>query len=86
MSRAERASDLRGREYFSERIGALPDRWALSKSGSTRLECGYSSASWSGRIYSGPERSGILLYTAVPAAEGTQCRCLRASGDLIRLN
>ena len=37
MSRAERASDLRGREYFSERIGALRDHWALSKSGSTRL-------------------------------------------------
>lgn len=35
------------------------------------LECGYSSASLSERIYSGPERSGILIYTAVPDAEGT---------------
>ncbi len=39
------------------------------------LECGYSSASLSERIYSGteddPHRSGILIYTAVPDAEGT---------------
>jgi hypothetical protein len=38
------------------------------------LECGYSSASLSERIYSSTEddeRSGILIYTAVPDAEGT---------------
>jgi len=39
------------------------------------LECGYNSASLSERIYSGteddPNRSGILIYTAVPDAEGT---------------
>lgn len=38
------------------------------------LECGYSSASLSERIYSGTEddlRAGILIYTAVPDAEGT---------------
>ncbi|WP_438387937.1 DrmB family protein [Actinopolyspora saharensis] len=38
------------------------------------LECGYSSANLSERIYAGTEddpRSGILLYTAVPDAEGT---------------
>ncbi|RSM42413.1 hypothetical protein DMB66_54760 [Actinoplanes sp. ATCC 53533] len=39
------------------------------------LECGYSSASLSERIYSGteddPHRAGILIYTAVPDAEGT---------------
>ena len=39
------------------------------------LECGYSSASLSERIYSGtdddPHRGGILIYTAVPDAEGT---------------
>jgi hypothetical protein len=35
------------------------------------LECGYSSASLSERIYSGEERAGILIYTAVPDAEGT---------------
>lgn len=38
------------------------------------LECGYSSASLSERIYAGTEddpRSGILIYTAVPDAEGT---------------
>ncbi|GLZ14521.1 hypothetical protein Acsp04_47560 [Actinomadura sp. NBRC 104425] len=39
------------------------------------LECGYSSASLSELIYSGteddPNRSGILIYTAVPDAEGT---------------
>jgi hypothetical protein len=37
-------------------------------------ECGYSSASRSERIYAGTEddpRSGILVYTAVPDAEGT---------------
>jgi hypothetical protein len=38
------------------------------------LECGYSSASLSERIYAGnadDPRSGILIYTAVPDAEGT---------------
>jgi hypothetical protein len=38
------------------------------------LDCGYSSASLSERIYAGTEddpRSGILIYTAVPDAEGT---------------
>lgn len=38
------------------------------------LECGYSSASLSERIYAGDEddpRGGILIYTAVPDAEGT---------------
>jgi hypothetical protein len=38
------------------------------------LECGYSSASLSERIYSGTgddQRAGILIYTAVPDAEGT---------------
>ncbi|WP_214318607.1 DUF1998 domain-containing protein [Nonomuraea sediminis] len=38
------------------------------------LECGYNSASLSERIYAGDEqdpRSGILIYTAVPDAEGT---------------
>ena len=35
------------------------------------LECGYSSASLSERIYSAPGRAGILIYTAVPDAEGT---------------
>ncbi|MCY7343291.1 MAG: DUF1998 domain-containing protein [Pseudonocardia sp.] len=38
------------------------------------LECGYSSASLTERIYAGNEddpRAGILIYTAVPDAEGT---------------
>ncbi|AXH93556.1 DrmB family protein [Micromonospora aurantiaca] len=38
------------------------------------LECGYSSASLSERIYAGDDndpRRGILIYTAVPDAEGT---------------
>ncbi|MET9064018.1 DUF1998 domain-containing protein [Streptosporangium sandarakinum] len=38
------------------------------------LECGYNSASLSERIYAGTEddpRGGILIYTAVPDAEGT---------------
>jgi hypothetical protein len=38
------------------------------------LECGYSSASLSERVYAGTDddpRSGILIYTAVPDAEGT---------------
>ena len=38
------------------------------------LECGYSAASLSERIYAGTDddpRSGILIYTAVPDAEGT---------------
>ncbi|MDX6757956.1 DUF1998 domain-containing protein [Streptomyces sp. F8] len=38
------------------------------------LECGYSAASLSERIYAGREddrRTGILIYTAVPDAEGT---------------
>lgn len=37
LSRAERASGHRGKEYFSERIGALRDAWTESKTGSTRL-------------------------------------------------
>ena len=37
LSRAERASDHRGKEYLSERIGALRDRWTDGKTGSTRL-------------------------------------------------
>jgi hypothetical protein len=37
LARAERAADLRGREYLKERIGVLRDRWAISKTGSTRL-------------------------------------------------
>jgi hypothetical protein len=37
LARAERAADLRGREYLAERIGVLRDRWAMSKTGSTRL-------------------------------------------------
>lgn len=36
------------------------------------LECGYNSASLSERIYhNGDDRAGILIYTAVPDAEGT---------------
>jgi hypothetical protein len=38
------------------------------------LDCGYNSASLSERVYAGTEedpRSGILVYTAVPDAEGT---------------
>ena len=38
------------------------------------LECGYGAASLAERIYAGTEdepRSGILIYTAVPDAEGT---------------
>ena len=38
------------------------------------LECGYSGASLSERVYAGSEdtpRAGILIYTAVPDAEGT---------------
>lgn len=38
------------------------------------LDCGYSSASLSERVYAGTEddpRGGILIYTAVPDAEGT---------------
>ncbi|MCH7231597.1 DUF1998 domain-containing protein [Glycomyces sp. L485] len=36
------------------------------------LECGYNSASLAERIYSnGDDRAGILIYTAVPDAEGT---------------
>ena len=37
LSRAENASDHRGRDYFSERIRTLRDRWKDSKTGSTRL-------------------------------------------------
>jgi hypothetical protein len=37
LSRAERASGHRGKEYFSERIHALRDAWTDSKTGSTRL-------------------------------------------------
>lgn len=36
LSRAERASDHRGWEYLSERMGALRNRWTDSKTGSTR--------------------------------------------------
>jgi len=35
------------------------------------LEAGYNSASLAERIYSGEDRAGILIYTAVPDAEGT---------------
>lgn len=35
------------------------------------LECGYNATSLSERIYAGPGRAGILIYTAVPDAEGT---------------
>ncbi|MEU5152921.1 DUF1998 domain-containing protein [Glycomyces sp. NPDC021274] len=39
---------------------------------SIALECGYNSASLAERIYSnGEDRAGILIYTAVPDAEGT---------------
>ena len=34
------------------------------------LECGYSSASLSERIYSAQGQGGILIYSAVPDAEG----------------
>jgi hypothetical protein len=37
LSRAERASDHRGKEYFAERVCALRDSWTVSQSGSTRL-------------------------------------------------
>ena len=37
LSRAERASDHRGKEYLPERIMALRDAWADAKTGSTRL-------------------------------------------------
>jgi hypothetical protein len=37
LSRAERASGHRGKEYLSERIMALRDAWADAKTGSTRL-------------------------------------------------
>ena len=40
LSRAEAASDLRGRDYLAERIAALRDAWEAAKTGSTRL--GYS--------------------------------------------
>ncbi|MDS1271834.1 DUF1998 domain-containing protein [Lipingzhangella sp. LS1_29] len=35
------------------------------------LECGYNAASLSERIYAQPGQAGILIYTAVPDAEGT---------------
>jgi hypothetical protein len=41
LLRAERASDLRGREYLGERLDALTDEWERAKTGSTRL--GYQS-------------------------------------------
>jgi hypothetical protein len=37
LSRAERASGHRGKDYFAERIMALRDAWATAKTGSTRL-------------------------------------------------
>ena len=37
LSRAERASGHRGKEYLAERIMALRDAWTDSKTGSTRL-------------------------------------------------
>ncbi len=40
LSRAEAASDRRGRDYLAERIAALRDAWETAKTGSTRL--GYS--------------------------------------------
>lgn len=54
------------------------------------LECGYSAASLSERIYAGDEddpRSGILIYTAVPDAEGTLggLVSLGEAADLTRL-
>ncbi|MFG3604350.1 DrmB family protein [Micromonospora chersina] len=55
------------------------------------LECGYSSASLSERIYTGtpddPQRAGILIYTAVPDAEGTLggLVSLAEHDDLVRL-
>jgi hypothetical protein len=35
------------------------------------LECGYSTASLRERLYSGPGRSGVLIYTATTDADGT---------------
>ncbi|WP_261574571.1 DUF1998 domain-containing protein [Frankia gtarii] len=54
------------------------------------LECGYSSASLSERIYAGTDddpRGGILIYTAVPDAEGTLggLVSLAESDQLLRL-
>jgi hypothetical protein len=37
LARAEKASDLRGREYLGERLDALTDEWERAKTGSTRL-------------------------------------------------
>jgi len=37
VSRAEAASDQRGREYLAERIATLRDAWQKAKTGSTRL-------------------------------------------------
>ena len=37
LSRAERASDHRGKEYLAQRIMTLRDAWADAKTGSTRL-------------------------------------------------
>jgi hypothetical protein len=37
LSRAEAASDLRGREYLAERVATLRDSWQKAKTGSTRL-------------------------------------------------
>lgn len=37
LLRAEKASDLRGRDYLGERLDALADEWARAKTGSTRL-------------------------------------------------
>jgi hypothetical protein len=79
------------RNRYSDRINKLPDFDEMAHWPGARfvalhtlshllirtisLECGYSSASLSERIYSGteddPHRAGILIYTAVPDSEGT---------------
>ncbi|HUZ52499.1 MAG TPA: DISARM system helicase DrmA [Streptosporangiaceae bacterium] len=41
LDRAGRAGGQRGREYLSERIGALRDRWELAKTGSGSARLGY---------------------------------------------
>ncbi|HEU5130426.1 MAG TPA: DUF1998 domain-containing protein [Glycomyces sp.] len=52
------------------------------------LECGYNAASLAERVYSnGDDRAGILIYTAVPDAEGTLggLVSLAKPGDLTRI-
>ncbi len=44
------------------------------------LDCGYSSASLSERIYSGPERAGVLIYTAVPTPRAPSAGSSRSPG------